>query len=344
MKFKRAALTCTILAGAAALVAGGCGVVTAPISVPRAIGENSFFSISGPIVDVSGKSIEHVIVNQQRNHRLWEPAFGGTTNNYETRIRAFNGNYEANERGNELELKFTHDDFKEAKITLKNDSKVIETPLGDWPETKKFPVVMFGKNEKDAAVRSVGLDFDYTDYPKQQTIEVFEADLREVTRDIEAKNVPPGNFFVTIRKEPPKPINAKGDLDPIDINLPGEIVLRFGKQEKGEYGFAPFTPRLGFAPLQTMDEAPEAGYKPLTIDRKRLKEMRAAGKRNLTAAYEYFYFKTGELYGKGCIRWARQVDNETGPRPVVFHVELISQAKAGVRDLKSRGISPPFSD
>ncbi len=65
MKFAYAA--CLFLA-ALTLLSAGCGLLTAPASVPAAIAENSNFTFNGSVVDSSGKPLDAVVVTFKKIH------------------------------------------------------------------------------------------------------------------------------------------------------------------------------------------------------------------------------------------------------------------------------------
>ena len=109
-------------------------------------------------------------------------------------------------------------------------------------------------------------------------------------------------------------------------------------------GFLPITPRLGYPPMQTSDQAPDTGYQPeLVIDRDRLKTMRHAAQYDIIEAYNYFYFRVGGFYGKGSICWARthgKGDKEICPVDFSFDVWTQHQQRHD-RNLTFRGRSIP---
>ena len=56
------------------------------------------------------------------------------------------------------------------------------------------------------------------------------------------------------------------------------------------------------------DEAPATGYgNELTIDRKRLQEMRRASADRIMEGKEYFFFRLNKHYGKGEISWTSRL-------------------------------------
>src|SRR5678816_2391649 len=44
----------------AAMITAGCGLITAPLSMPAAVAENADFSLRGPVVDQQGKPLSGV--------------------------------------------------------------------------------------------------------------------------------------------------------------------------------------------------------------------------------------------------------------------------------------------
>ncbi len=122
----------------------------------------------------------------------------------------------------------------------------------------------------------------------------------------EKEPVQPGTFYVTFTPQPPHVINAHGDVDPDDLNLPGTISLHVSGPDNG---FSRIQPRLGYAPIVVADDAPTSGYSTeLAIYRPRLKEMRAADHEQIVEAHEYFFIKVDGHYGKGSAAWTAEYD------------------------------------
>jgi len=140
----------------------------------------------------------------------------------------------------------------------------------------------------------------------------------------------PGTFYVTAVAQAPRPINARNEIDPVDIDLPGQVTLHL---VGADVGFQRIVPRAGYPTIPLADRAPTAGYVPeLVIDRKRLKEMRIAG-----AGIDHavcFFLKVDGRYGKGQIMWSNLLDPKNPQQlGTSFNVSFWMQSEVGNTDL-----------
>ncbi len=80
--------------------------------------------------------------------------------------------------------------------------------------------------------------------------------------------------------------------------------------------------------MASNDAAPPGGYvRELTINRTRLKTMRTSPMNDIINAYEYFFFRAGNRYGKGVFSWSSR-----SGKPA-FHYELFLQPVPDNREL-----------
>jgi hypothetical protein len=312
----------SIAAGLAAMACAGCGILTAPVSVPAAAASNANFSFKGRIYDHNGNPLDTAMLAQQLDHHFWTPIAGGTGTD-ERHLRRIDGAYKVEERGRELNLTFTRDGYYDAEYNFTaSDAKYVSTPAGDWPNADNFPVVLISRQPPDAPLAAWSGDISYANYPRQPIID-FNT-LESTTRNFsersaeESNTLSSGLLFLTLVKEMPRAINSRGDVDPAEVNLPASVTLRISGQESG---FVRIAPRLGYAPMQVSDTAPATGYTPeFVISRNRLREMRSSSRTRIMEAHEYFYFRFGNRCGKGFIAWQFQADpSRKEPLPLSFH-------------------------
>jgi hypothetical protein len=345
MKIPKTFLPILAIAGAfSALIPFGCGLITAPITVPMAVAANANFSITVVLVDQEGKPLEDVLLNQQLDHRFWEP-MSGSTDTDERRLLFVDRKLKVQERGQNLNLDFTRDGYYDVSLKLNaDDPKTVHSNLGDWPLVPDFPVVMMSRAGKDANLRNLDTTFDCAAYPRRPVLDLDRlatADASRIVYDFAGEDsgpARPGTLYLTLTREAPHPINAHGDLDPSDLNLPGEVTLHISGDDGG---FVRIAPRVGYAPIQTSDTAPAEGYQPtFQILRDRLKEMRTGSAERVIESHEYFFFRAHGRFGKGLINWSRQRDrNALKPPPLSFRTAVWIQPQAGEINLRSRADS-----
>jgi hypothetical protein len=141
--------------------------------------------------------------------------------------------------------------------------------------------------------------------------------------------------YLTLKKEAPRVMNEKGDVDPSEVNLPGQVMLRVSGARGG---LLRIQPRVGYPPMLAA-EAPESGYqREMVIDRKRLREMQKAEKNRVIEGREYFFFQSNGRFGKGNIAWTERAEkDQKAPVPLRFTWELWMNREAGNRDLRGPG-------
>lgn len=341
MRLAFSILAGAVAAGAAALLLdGGCGLITAPVTVPMAVASNANFTFNFTPVDMAGNPTGGVVLSQELRHDFWEPLVGSTETD-EHHLRKIDGNDTVRERGRQLNLIFMRDGYMNAEYHLyAADAKTLNTPDGDWTNAKNFPVVMIPASPEDQRLAVWQETIDYSGYPKERVVDL--ARLRRRSDPAyngnaeDPASLRPGTFYLTLVKQPPRTIDAKGDIDPSELNMPARIALRIAGPDAG---FVRIEPKLGFAPLRTADAAPTSGYtEDLVIEEPRLREMRSAGSRRIIEGHEYFYFRADGHYGKGYIMW--QENAGTGvPQPLSLSFGFWVQPNDGDTNLTSHHMS-----
>jgi len=176
----------------------------------------------------------------------------------------------------------------------------------------------------------------YENYPNAEAIslpnvatEGRTGEVKYAGKDAEDPTLfPPGTLYLTLDKAPPTVMDAKGNIDPADLDVPNKITLHLPGPQSGLIRIAP---AIGYHPMMLTDLAPVQGYAPtLSFDRARLKAMRLAGSDDIVGGYEYFFFRTGNRYGKGVLTWA----NKAG-KPI-FTYQLYVQKRLEDRNLTVR--------
>jgi hypothetical protein len=289
---------------AAGLVAG-CGLA----ALPSTIAMNASFSFHGVIVDSKGARLDGVTCASHVIHPLAKPISGRTTA-VDDKLRRHDGTFEYDVRGSDVTFTFKKDGYLDREYRMKaDDENTVIAPEGEWPNAGGFPVVMQKAGAMDERLITWQRDIDYKDYPHQRAVKIDARSkgFLEIFVDAEGENMN-DVIFLTLKKEPPRALNPKGDVDPTEVNLPGSITLNVKGKDAG---FVRIETKLGYAPIQTSDEAPATDYAPqLTINRDRLKEMRAARQERIMEGKEYFFFRAAGHYGKGEISWTMRMPKE----------------------------------
>ena len=258
----------------ASLLLTGCGIITFPLSLGAAVASNASFSFKGKVVDASGQAV----------------------------------------------FTFSKDGYQEAyfRLTAERPDDVY-TRAGIWHKGEDFPVVLLSSRAPQAPLVRFNSSISYGDYPVADAIALpnlatnaAAGDVLYAGKDAEDPTVfPAGTLYATLDKEPPTALNAKGDIDLADLDIPSHVTLHLPG------------PQSGFITL-----APAGGYvHELTFTRERLKEMRAGNQENIIEAHEYFLFRAGHYYGKGVFSWGMQAGKPA------FRYELYIQPEPDNRDL-----------
>ncbi len=313
---------------APALALASCGLITAPFSLPAAVAENANFTFKGTVVDNNGKPLDGVVARLANTHHLWTPG-SGSTDVYDNLLRRIDRDFAFDVRGSSFELTFSKDGYYDATYTFDaGRADQVSTSYGKWKNTGEFSVVLLPTHPADAELNHFGKPIDYANYPVADCISLTNLATNGRNGDVifsgkdagDATVFPPGTLYLTLDKEPPPAINAKGDIDPADLDIPHHITLHIPGAQSG---FVRINPETGFEPLATRDLAPPSGYvHELTINRTRLKQMRSADREDISNACEYFFFRTGDRVGKGRISWTSQGG------PPSFTYDLFMQPEA----------------
>lgn len=337
MRIRSAFLPLTALLVLAGLLTPGCGILTAPVSVPANVAANTHFSLHGPVVDSHGTPLTEVILHQTLHHQFWTPLAGYALTD-ESKIFRVDQKVDIEERGQSLYLEFTHPGFHKATYTLRaQNDDLISTSQGDWKLSSDLPIVLY-PDKPDATLLTWKGNINYTDYPRAKAINLDQWGGRTVALvDWSLENLasaPASMFYLTLTPQAPTPLDAKGELDARDVNLPAEITLHVTGPDNG---FVPMATKRGYAPLQASDTAPTNGYVPtLTISRARLKEMRSTSFGLATGHTEFFFFRANNRYGKGFICWSRRVEGlHSDIAPAEFYFGIWMQPQAGDLNLTS---------
>jgi hypothetical protein len=318
----------------AAAMLAGCGVLFGWATFPAAVAINSNYEFAGHVVDDLGNPVDDCLVKVEVTHLVWG-AVEGLKNNDNNLLRRIDRTFKFETRGTDTKFTFTHEGFEDRVFFFSGkDTGMVIAAEGMWPNAKDFPVVLVRKARGEGYAKAWRENVDYSQYPNVQGIDLERGPV--VAADVEKEGAfRPGVVYMTLRKEPPAVINAKGDVDPAGANVPGAVTLHVA--DRGG-GFVRMEPRVGFPPMLA-SEAPEAGYvAELTIDRQRLLEMRKADRRDVLKAKTYFFFKSNGRYGKGSVGWTDAVigDQKTAP-PLRFSFELWVNPEAGDRDVRGKG-------
>src|SRR6187551_2645981 len=110
----------------------GCGIFTAPVSVPAAVAENANFSIRGPIVDQDGRSLQGVVVKVHTIHHFWTPVKGSADVTDEL-LRRRDGEYDFNTRGSSMELTFSKEGYYDTTLRMDAEAPaMVKMRRGQW--------------------------------------------------------------------------------------------------------------------------------------------------------------------------------------------------------------------
>ncbi len=314
-----------------------CGIISAPVSLPAAVARNATYTFKGTVIDQTGNSLNGVLATLNNVHHVWTP-IEGATDNSSSLTRRVDGAFVFEARGSVLEMIFHKEGFNNATYHFNADqAHDVSTEYGTWPNIENFPVVLL-TDSTGPAMAHFNAPISYANYPIADTIAINNlatdgraGDITYSGKDATDPTVfPPGTLYLTMEIGAPPALNAKGDIDPNELDLPHHITLHLPGPLSG---LIRIEPRLGFYPMATSDTAPATGYNhELTIPRKRLKEMRMATPDRIIEAHEYFFFHTNNRFGKGLISWANHAGKPS------FRYELYVQPQIDDRDLTSRKV------
>jgi len=80
------------------LAGTGCGIVTAPVSVPEAVAANRNMHLEGTITDAAGNALTDVTLSVQKGHTYWDAAMGQRVD-YEDSSSIVSGQFSVSRRG-----------------------------------------------------------------------------------------------------------------------------------------------------------------------------------------------------------------------------------------------------
>jgi hypothetical protein len=320
-----------VVAGMAAfalgeLVCTGCGILSAPISVPAAIAANDSPALAGRIVNDLGQPLDNVTIRVSTRRVKWEPFFG-QQDAYSASTLSASGVFNVPaQRGASMRLDFERAGYRARTVTVlatkMEQSAEGGRSLGTWPRQKEATVVL---ERVDAALPRLILASEDVAYAHGSGLKGI--DLAHPGALYLGPVMVPHLFYAT-----PEGLDAlPGGLpDPPDRDLPRRMIFRINDPDGG---FALYSPHFGQDELAQMQEAPESGYVPeLVLERKQLDKLRAVEGRGIEQAV-LFYFRADGRYGKGMIRWDRQW---SGPEsPVRLHYLFLFQPTRGERDVRS---------
>lgn len=311
------------LAGGAALM-GACGVITAPVSLPAAFARNSDLGLKGTIADDLGEPLDQVLVHIDRVYYLWHAE--GSYNEYSKILVAADRQFEIKPmRAHELTFTFKKSGYAEQTVTVDQEGQISAAYRGGvrgskWP-AQEVRMILRKLDRAQPALNWLHATVNYTDPEKMPAIDLstFNSGVRQggPTRvpadagiaelDPNAAILPPGMLFAVIQRQALRTSGPERRVDPLDINLPARLALRFSDPDGG---FARFTPLPGSGILEQMGQAPESGLAPeLVLDADRLRKMRDPSNDFILDRNEFFFFRAGGKYGKGIVSWSSEQDD-----------------------------------
>ena len=330
MTFRAATL---FAVAATSLALAGCGVIFAPFKFAEAVSSNANYVFKGTVIDPSGQPLDGVVAVQSSERTLWAPLEGTTSNRKDDYVRV-DRDFQFAVRGSSLSVIFSKNGYRDAVFHFAADAnKDVSTNVGDWRNTTDFTVLLIPVNAREAYLAHHTASISYEHYPIVDVISLPNLLTAGATGDIVYKDkeateptvIPDGTFYALMDSAPPKAINQYGQIDPAELDIPNSLTLHIAGPNTG---FIRMTPRPGLHPMLTSILAPESNYAPeLTINRERLKEMRKSDRNSIAGAYEYFYFRVDNRFGKGVLYWS----NSYGKPQFVFDIYV--QSRPATRDL-----------
>jgi hypothetical protein len=315
------------------LVSTGCGILSAPISVPAAIAANDSPGLSGTIVDDLGRPLNGVHIHVSTRHVEWEPLFGQQDRYHDSEVVADDSFVIPPERGASMALSFERAGYRGRTITVmatKMEQKADGQALGTWPRQKRVTVVMervdavFPRliHADQSVAYPAGTGFRGIDLEHPEALYVGASPAAHL-------------FYATLEGFDPPPSNMLPD--PPDRDLPKRMTFHLSDPDGG---FVAYVPHFGQDVLGQMTEAPAAGYVPtLTLERRQLQKMRGWEEKE-TDLRLLFYFRAGGRFGKGMIAWDRRYVGNTYSAPLNLRYVLLMQPQAGDRDVRSSEAAP----
>jgi hypothetical protein len=307
----------------AAALTVGCGVITAPVSLPAAFARNGDLGLKGTIADDLGEPLDQVLVHVDRTYYLWHAE--GSYNEYSKILVAADRQFEIKPmRAHELTFTFKKSGYTEQSVTVDQEGQISAAFSGGvrgskWP-AQEVRMVLRKLDRPQPALNWLNATVNYTDPEKMPAIDLsrfysgvgpggggstrVQADAGVVQLDPNVAILPPGMLFAVIQRQPLRTVGPERRVDPLDINLPARLALRFSDPDGG------FTPLPGSGILEQMGQAPESGLTPeLVLDAERLRKMRDPSNEFILDRNEFFFFRAGGEYGKGIVSWSSEQDD-----------------------------------
>jgi hypothetical protein len=321
----------TVVGGLAALallglVTMGCGILTAPVSVPAALLANDSPGLAGTIVDEAGRPVSGVHIHVSTTRVTWDPMFLQNSTSKESDVVA-DGTFDIKpERGSSMGLTFARAGYRKRMVEVTAD-KMYQSgeglpTRGTWRREKRVEVVL---ERADARFPALARASEAVAYPGSGG--VMGIDLEHPGALYVGPSVIPHLFYATV--EGLEHFSAGAVVDPPDRNLPKRMRFRISDADGG---FVRYMPHFGRDVLAQMTEAPAEGYvRELVLTRGELDKMRAIEAKE-TDEVELFYFRAGGRFGKGLITWDRRYQDEGS---LQLRYVLLYQRTAGDRDLRS---------
>ncbi len=304
----------------------GCGILTAPVSVPLAIAANDSPALAGTIVDDAGQPVSGVHVHVSTNRVTWDPIFMRNIRLKVSDVLA-DGTFDIRpQRGATMTLAFERTGYRGRTIVVTSNTMEQRgeglPALGRWRREKRVEVVL---ERVDAHFPALARASEVVMYPGSG--DVLGIDLEHPRALYAGAAIIPHLFYATVEGMEAFPRGVV--VDPPDRDLPKRMTFQISDADAG---FVRYTPHFGQDVLAQMTEAPAEGYVPqMVLTRGDLEKVRdIQGKERDEVVL--FYFRAGGRFGKGMITWDRRYQDES---PLQLRYVLLYQTAPGERDLRS---------
>ena len=141
------------------LIGTGCGIVTAPVSIPVSIAANHDAHLEGTITDAAGNALGEVTLTVQKTHMYWD-AVVGERNVYEDSTSLVSGNFKVSRRASSLvRLIFTKRGYVPALVEFDDHSlytAAASTTEPNAPDAGKVPDTQPGDGHYGSGVSFTG--------------------------------------------------------------------------------------------------------------------------------------------------------------------------------------------
>ena len=327
----------------------GCGVITAPVSGPKAIASNTNFDLVFEFLDSDGQQIADVNFQQTLNHRFWHPITGYKITN-EVKKRPISNNVHVRERGESIQFDASRSGSVDSRLWINASAPdIIESTYGRWRYAPGFPIVLV-PNRPDVDMRILGDNIDLMEYPHQP---VFKLPMLwgpgtfpepRATRQPQLIRAGFSNTFVVLQppsdisrlasgreyRSPWEPIGVQA-IDIVDVGstqmTPGTFYMTVTPPSPTPEDLRVRIPASlhlhvagqgnGLIRMQT-----KLGFVPILVSDRAPSEgysdlsIDRARLQEMRASHdlllegrEYFFIKAEGHYGKGCISWLNGVDS-----------------------------------